>query len=351
MTGYEYGNARLRAMRARLLGAGELADLHATGSLDRMLGRLADTAFAPDVEAAIPRATGLRRLDTALRSNLSKTLTAMSGFYEGAAGERVAVLLDRWIREDLRTLVRLPDAPGTADVHGLLVPVGALDAAALSELAGRTSVRGRVELAVAWRLPSPGAAPLLTRALAGYERTGDRTTLEAAVDAAFAVRLSEVFGDERSRAARLLRAEVDARNLLTALRIRRARELDEPVPPGDPFVEGGNRATDDWRVLLDEQDPARIPGRPAVGVIPGWEAEVAGWVADRDLTRLADGLRRRITTEATAGFAAGDPLGFDIPVAYTFSKEAEIRDLRLVGRAILHGLGPDQVLGRLETAA
>jgi vacuolar-type H+-ATPase subunit C/Vma6 len=351
VSGYEYGNARLRAMRSRLLGAGELADLLAAGTLDRMLGRLADTAFGPDVEAAIPRAKGLRRLDTALRGNLSHTLTAMAGFYEGGPGKRVALLLDRWVREDLRTLVRLPAAPGDTDVGGLLVPMGALDSGALAELARHANVRDRVELAVAWRVPSADAAAILRRALPAYERTGDRSVLEAAVDAAFARRLSEVLGDERSRGGRLLRAEVDARNLLTALRIRRARQLDEPVPDDDPYVEGGNRPADAWAPLADEEDPERIAGRPQVDVIPGWDTEVAAWASHHELTRLADGLRRRLTTEAVAGFASGDPLGFDVPVAFTFAKEAEIRDVRLVGRAIVHGLGPDEVLGRLETAA
>lgn len=351
MSGYEYGNARLRAMRSRLLGAGELTDLLSTGTLDRMLGRLADTAFGPDVEAAIPRAKGLRRLDTALRGNLSHTLTGMASFYDGAPAERVSLLLDRWIREDLRTLVRLPSAPADTDVGGLLVPIGPLDAGALAELARRANVRDRVELAVAWRLPSANAAVILRRALPAYERTGDHAVLEAAVDAAYAVRLTEVLGDARSRAARILRAEIDARNLLTALRVRQARRLDEPGPDEDPYVDGGNRPADAWAPLAEEEDPERVAGRPEVDVIPGWDTEVAAWADDADLTRLADALRRRLTAAAVAGFASGDPLGFDIPVAFTFAKEAEVRDVRLVGRAIVHGLGPDEVVGRLETAA
>ncbi|NIP81562.1 MAG: hypothetical protein GWM90_21045, partial [Gemmatimonadetes bacterium] len=183
MTGYEYGNARVRAMRSRLLTARQLEDLYDTGSLDRMLGRLGDTAFAPDVEVAVSRASGLRRLDTALRQNLSRTLTSMAGFYDGEPGERVRLLLDRRIREDLRTLVRLPDTPGGADVEALLVPIGPLDAGALSELVALPDVRSRVERAVAWDLPSPRAARRLRQALPGYERTGDPALLEAAVDA------------------------------------------------------------------------------------------------------------------------------------------------------------------------
>jgi len=58
MTGYEYGNTRLRAMRARLLTRADFAGMVATGSLDRMLAMLADTAYGPDVEAALVPSRG-----------------------------------------------------------------------------------------------------------------------------------------------------------------------------------------------------------------------------------------------------------------------------------------------------
>ncbi|NIP81563.1 MAG: hypothetical protein GWM90_21050, partial [Gemmatimonadetes bacterium] len=90
------------------------------------------------------------------------------------------------------------------------------------------------------------------------------------------------------------------------------------------FVDGGTREPGTWTAVAAEQERERIAARAEIRVIPGWETEIAAWVTHRDLARLADGLRRRITSEAVAGFPAGDPLGFDIPVGYAFAKEAEI---------------------------
>lgn len=85
--------------------------------------------------------------------------------------------------------------------------------------------------------------------------------------------------------------------------------------------------------------------------MPEWQEVLQAWSSHGQLTVLAGGLQQRLTAAALAGFAAGDPLGFDIPVAFTFAKEAEVRDLRLVGRGIVHGMDEAEVLARIETAA
>jgi V/A-type H+-transporting ATPase subunit C len=348
VTGYEYGNTRLRAMRARLLRSRELGDLLRTGSIDRLLGALAETDLRPEVEAAIARVSGPRRLDEALRRHLARILSAVASFYDGAPAERVDLLLDRWIRMDLRAIVRLPDGAAGGDPADLLVPAGRLDDAALAEITAHPDLRSRMDQVIAWNLPWQAGARVIASALADYERSGDRTVVEHAVDEAFAGRIDSVLGDGRS--ATVLRAEIDSTNLLTALRVRAARASGEPVPDTPLYVSGGNREAQRWEDVAVEDDVERAAVAARVPFLAGWDEELAAWVSHQDLTVLADGLRRRITAAAVSGFVSGDPLGFDIPVAYVFAKEAEIRDIRLVGRALVHGLGPE-VLDHLETAA
>ena len=59
MAGLDYGNARLRAMRSRLLSSADYARLMTTESVDGLVATLADTAYGPDLEAALTRS--LRR--------------------------------------------------------------------------------------------------------------------------------------------------------------------------------------------------------------------------------------------------------------------------------------------------
>lgn len=355
MTGYEYGNTRLRAMRARLLTPSDLAGMIAAGSLDRMLAMLAETAYAPDVEAALVRSKGLRRLDEAIRSNLARTMRQMASFFDEEARDRVDLLLDRWDLHNLRALLRLPQAPLTpGNVSALLVPAGRLTDTELAELAALPDIRSRVDLMVAWDLPSPATAIALVRARVEYELHGDTTVLESALDQAFAARMDEVLGDESIGSAAILRGEQDARNLGTALRARAARLDREPAwsERFGGYVSGGLIPTALWEQVAATDAADAVAGLlTGRHLLPGWDAVILEWVAHGELTTLSDQLQRATTAAAIARFVTGDVLGFDIPVAYTFAKEAEARNLRLIGRGIVHGLPGTEIEARLEVAA
>ncbi|HSJ35493.1 MAG TPA: V-type ATPase subunit [Acidimicrobiia bacterium] len=352
MRGYEYGNTRLRAMRSRLLDSGDLQEMLASGSLDRMLAMLADTTYAPDVEAALVRARGLRRLDEAIRTNLARTLGKIASFYGEDIAPRIDLLLQRWDLHNLRALLRLPSAPfQPTDVSGLLVPAGRLTDGELAELAVQPDTRSRLDLIVAWHLPSRATAAILSRARAEYEREGDPAVLETALDSAYGGELDRILGDERRGAAAVLRAEVDLRNLSTALRLRQARIDQEPGwgARRPAYVGGGLVSPERWEPVphIDSAEAvaAHLDERP---LLSGWGPEIRAWVSHSDLTALESGLRRAITEAAVARFTTGDALGFDFPVAFTFAKEAEARNLRLVGRTLVHQLPMAEVENRIE---
>lgn len=352
MSGYEYGNTRLRAMRARLLDAGDLSEMLTSGSLDRMLAMLADTPYGPDVEAALVRARGLRRLDEAVRLNLARTLRQMASFYDEDVAPLIDLLLGRWDIHNLRALLRLPPSPFEAgDVSSLLVPAGRLSETELAELAAQPDTRARIDLVVTWQIPTPDTAALLSRGRAEFEREGDPAALERALDIAFATRLSDTLGEVRKGAAAVLRGEVDLRNLSAALRFRSARLDREPEWSARPpaYLEGGLVGAEVWEQLhhLDAAEAvvAHLADRPLVA---GWGTALGEWVAHGDLPTLEARLRGCLTEAAVSLFTTGDVLGFDVPVAFTFAKEAEARNLRLVGRTLVHQLPMTEVESRME---
>ena len=106
MLGWDYGNARLRARKSRLLGEADYHRLMSVESLDGLVAALADTPYRPDLEAAITRYSGLRRFDEVVRLHLGRVLGAMSRFYEGEDGEFVGLLVERWELVNLRAIIR-----------------------------------------------------------------------------------------------------------------------------------------------------------------------------------------------------------------------------------------------------
>ncbi len=359
MTGLEYGNTRLRARRSRLLGESDYVTLLTAESLDRLLGLLSDTTYGPAVAAALTRYRGIRRLDEALRIALATELRALRRFYAGVAVPVVDLLLERWDLHNLRTILRAKaHTAEVADLPGLLVPAGTVTDAELSELADQPRVRPVLDLMVAWGLPSPDQARRVASAWPEYERRGDISVLERVLSTAYAEHLDEVLrthDDAPSDTSRLLRAEIDRMNVMTALRLRRAREEGEPgtddAEPGPAFLPGGRirRAVlEGARSAATAADAAAVLA--AAPSSPGWDVALADWNAEDDLGSLERSLRDATTRDAIALFHGGDPLGPAIPMAYVFAKENEVRNLRWIGQGIVHGLSPDDVAGHLVVA-
>jgi vacuolar-type H+-ATPase subunit C/Vma6 len=344
-------------MKSRLLARSDYVDMMGAGSLDRMLAMLADTGYSSDVEQALVRGQGLDRLDRTLRTNLARSLTKMASFYEGRPREKIDVLVGRWDLRNLRALVRLTGAPMTSvDPGAVLVPAGRLGEAELTELAAQGDVTTLVDLLVAWGIPSPDSAFALLRARGEYTAEGDIWVLERAIDAVFATELDRVLAGEDEGAVVILRAEIDARNLELALRVRASRRDGEPGWSDEDgaarYLLGGIIDRELWAEIAEMESAEAIAELATRrSPVPGWDDAVSSWAADEDLIGLSDRLQRGITSTAVSRFVRGDPLGFDIPVAFTFAKEAEVRNLRLIGRALVHRLPLTEVEERLEMAA
>jgi V/A-type H+/Na+-transporting ATPase subunit C len=347
MTGFEYGNTRLRAMRSRLLRPHDYLDLMRAGDLDHLLGALGSTDFRPEVEAALARVRGARRLDEAVRAHLARLVRTASSFYEGAIRRRIDLVTRRWDLHNLRTLLRAQASPWPdADVTGLLVPAGALGEVELRALAEAPGLKAMIDQMVIWDLPGPDTARALLRAWTHYEPGGDLAALERALEVAFATQLQTDLGDVEDEAAELVRAEMDVRNLDIALRARRGLQQGEPFPEGEPgFLPGGSVGPGVWRSVASRLGPDEEVARrlEAITLPPGWPAPLAAWEGHGQDDRLVRELGDAAMLRAMAGFERGDPLGMAVPVAFITSAAAEARNVRLVGRALIHGTPLDDL--------
>ncbi|MFP3915989.1 MAG: V-type ATPase subunit, partial [Actinomycetota bacterium] len=195
-------------------------------------------------------------------------------------------------------------------------------------------------------IPSEEAATALLRARSQYRADESGPDLDRVITELFTGVMEDRVGDLEGP-AEVLRAEMDARHVENALRRREARLAGESgwqAPPGSPARV--------WEEVV-ETDEAGAAAELVEGRrnLPGWRQALRDWVGHGRITTLSDDLRRVVTHAAVSRFVTGDPLGFDIPLAYTFAKEAETRDLHLIARGLVHGLPPAEVEERLETAA
>ena len=335
MPDFSYINARVRAMRSRLLDAGRLEELLASPTLDAFIQALNNTPYGHDVQEALTRYDPLQAVDVALARNFSRTTSKILSFADGKARALIEVILLRWDLANLRLILRAKHA-GTAG-EGLapnLIPAGMLNDPELRELAGQPDVAAVVGGLSA--LNHPLVTPLL-EGLAQYLETKDLFALELRMERFYAAHgLQVAKGQEYSEQVvrALLLAELDATNAKTALKLQTVALSRQEKARF--YIPGGSAVSELIFLLLADRETAeqamnslRVQGFPVKTI-------------SDDLTAVERDLDLGIIKAQTSRYL-GDPLSIDIVVAYLALKHNEVKNLRLIARSKQLGIPRDRV--------
>lgn len=346
MIGLDYGNTRVRVRAGRLLDIDDYRELMGSSSLEAMLGRLASGPYGAAVERSLSRHGGLRRLDEAVRSHLSRQLSDVLSFYSGEIAERLRLYEARWDIRNIRSILRsLADASTGERSTPLLVSTGTLDDAALDEIAGRGDVRSAVDLLGVWQLPGPQVVRHLRGATVRYVETGDISHLDAALDKA----LEEIVGESISRfgpddpVVATLRRELDRVNLMSCARLL---ALSDRTPGQWRPLEEGMVPAAVWSEAMAAGERQVVASRIAPRLPVSWRGPLDEWVEHGDPPRLEGRLDDAWADDAL-DMLRRDPLGVETPLGYLGRLEAEAKNLRMVGRAIVHEIPHEQAMGLL----
>jgi vacuolar-type H+-ATPase subunit C/Vma6 len=337
---FVYGNTRLRARKSALLGPREY-ELLLGRDVDGILETLTGTAYRPETEAALAVFGGRRALHEALRRNLARVLEEERAFYDGRARRLVDLLLSRFDLHNLLALLRgLVRGRPADEILVNVFPLGPLGDAAAHEIARQEEVARAVGLLVGWRLPDPATARALAQAWPEYERTEDLRALEHTVTVRHAVQLqAELDSADAEPLRELVAREHDAVNLLIVLRLRFALQLDElselpPVPAAGRYLPGGRMTIEALDTALRQPTRAEAVAKLVEAARrEDWRVPLERISGGGDLPTLQRELEKQRVRWAVGLFHRGDPLGVDIPIAYTIAKENEVRNLRLLGEA------------------
>lgn len=347
MSGYDYGNARLRARRAGLLRAEQYAAL-AGRDLPALVMALAATSYRPQAEAAGGDLGSLNRI---VRDHMVTALADVSGFYRGRAGDVVAALLSRFDVHAVLTVLRARHRGTPAETAcALLVPVGAVSAQTAGRAAREPDLPAAARLFAARRLPDPDTAAALLNAQRRYEIDGDLAQVEETVARSARTRQATVLaaaGPEAEQVTAASRHEADDLNLLLALRLRAAGADGSGTGGPEAYLPGGSVPLPVLRAI--QRAPTR---RDAVAAVPGpahqaWRGPLADWSQSGDLAALHAALEDgRLHTQLRA-LRGGDPLGAAPVLHYVLAHQAQARNLRLLGQAAAGTVSHDQARRQL----
>jgi V/A-type H+-transporting ATPase subunit C len=355
MSDYDYGNARLRVMKSRLLSRKGLEGLANSGSLNGLIAALSQTAYRSSIEAALSLVGGKECVDLALRKDLAETLDRILGFYTGDTRETVAIVLQRYDILNLKAILRglSRNAPPN-QISLTLVPVGKLRLELLEELAGASEPRAAIDLLAS--MNSPFAQPFLE--LRAKAPGADTAQMEIALeqwnfDQARKFLESTSQGD--GALAFALKTEADLENFLTIFRFAQA-------PEERKFLHGWLGTDDLSRLLVG---PGHVPFEKflragsedtvdtAVDQFTGtlYEPSLqAGMKAYAQSGRLSDLERQlqRFHKGWLANQIAKDPLGIGVLLGYLALKENEVSNIRWIAHGISIELTPVAIRAELE---
>jgi len=355
MPDYDYGNARLHAMKSRLLSSRELDTLADAGSLQGLISALTKTAYQKSVESALTRTAGMDCIEDTLRNNLGSTFGKIRGFYTGSARKMVAIVLRVYDIHNMKAILRgLSKNILAGEILKSLLPVGELKYSLLRELARLRNPHEAIDTLVS--MGQPIAWPLITLRT---ERPGAEIfELELALEqwhfleARRSLRAENRLDGALSQALAL---EADLSNVLTALRFARdpsERDLlrdhfgDERV--NCLFIGPGHISFD---VLTEacQQDNvvAAIDALADASLAPALQIGLEPYEQSHRLSDIEKQLKR-YRLKWMANQMVKDPLGIGVVLGYIAVKTNEVGNIRWIAHGIDLGLKAEMIRDELE---
>ena len=355
MADFDYGNARVRVMKSRLLSRRDLETLLEAASLRAMIAELAKTAYRKTVEAALARVTGLEVITQSLHNDLIATLGKLPRFYTGDASQAVTIVFRQYDIHNLKTILRgLSKNVPSHEILATILPIGELHQKDLVDLARAPGPRGAIDLLATLGLPY--AQPLMRLRT---ERPGvDILEMELALDQWYyqeAWKFIQDNPDDTDLLSASLCMEADLANLLTVLRFAHYPNehelLRERFGSDDLtrlFVKPG-KISFDQLVKAGSLDTVESAVRSLEGT-SYYHALQSGLEAYARSGRLSEFEKqlRHSRLDWMSRLIGKDPLGIGVVLGYLALKITEVNNIRWIAQGINLGLRPAAIRAELE---
>ncbi len=333
---YGYGNARIRAMRQRLLDNNFYEGLVELDDFDRMVQTLQQTPYKDAVQESVLRKTGAGAIDEALKVNLTRTFRRVLSFLSPEGQVLVTILLGRWDIHNIKTILRgIHMRIDPEEIIDSLLPAGQLEEVELDELAKQEDVKGCIDLLATWGI---SYARPLTKEVAAYMETEDLSVLELALDKyyfAYSLRKAKQMGGNGQMVIDILRTQIDIVNLLTLLRLQKSKQPEEEVIR--LFIPWGKEIVLERFLELSQKEDVDDVVDGLLDTTYGkiLEGAMMKYLEMGSLAALERALENFFVQKG-ASMSKGDPLGIGIVIGYIWAKHNEIVNLRIIvkGRTV-----------------
>jgi V/A-type H+-transporting ATPase subunit C len=325
-------NARIRAMKSRLLAHTVLENLILKPDLDSMIAELERTPYREEIEKASVQYSGILCVEVALRKDFTNAFRKILGFAQGEKSEiYIRILLTRWDVQNLKTILRGKNIHvPSPEIMECLVPAGELDEATLIELVKQPDVKAVIDLLAMWEIDYAG--PLI-RSFKEYLENHDLAVLEYAIDRFYYEHALELvkgvsYNDQIIR--QMIAIEIDVTNIKSVLKMIRDKAPVKEV--GDYLIEGGIALDIDKLLSLAKAGSVRA----AIQLLQGTPYEFLTKTPEEvfiqeKISVIEKELDKYLIRKGESMFLR-DPLSIAITVGYLWAKYNEVTNIRIIAR-------------------
>jgi len=344
----EYVNARVRARRAVLFSDDEYRKL-VRMSTPEIARYMEESEYDREINELGTRHSGVDLIEYALNRNLARHFNDLLSFSEGQLHELIARYLRKFDAMNVKTVMRGIYSEASRDaIESDLIRAGEFNDRMYDRLLEAATIEDVITTLEGTIFGEP-----LEAAFEEFEDEGVLVPLENAVDRTFYEKLLEETSESYYRKLldglvsseslklyrEFLRAEIDFRNAINALRLARS---GADIDPDAYFIEGGS--------LFKADELAGLIRNPEMLVQRLQDSEYG-----KELTESLDGLEQAkslieferaleaVLLKYSRKLGNASPLSVGPVVAYILMKEREVENIRAIARGREAGLSETEI--------
>ncbi len=220
---YAYANARVKAMKSKLLDEEKIRSLLAVNTLDGVVGLLEETPYREAFVAESTRHAGIELFAKALEKDLATALKKIWRISPKKMRPILQIVLKQWDVNNLKIII---------SSKALGKPVSFTDLTVIEPSGARLFQKllacGSVE-DVARALAKTEYGPAVNKALNEYNKTRDYRILAAALDSYLQSVLAQAVSSRDRNVKEFVGKKINALNALTILRLKQAGASPETI--------------------------------------------------------------------------------------------------------------------------
>ena len=239
ITRFAYANARVKAMKARLLSKQVMEQFMKAESVMDILGMLDRTPYKQDLSEPALHYAGAELIEFALGRHMARQARKVLSIIPQDAVGTIAAILEKWDIYNLKTILLGKHLGHTQEkIASLLVPAGSLTPAELKRLNEQKDVEELTRF-----VGRTYYGKVLVPLLEDYKKTRNIQPMLNALEKEYFTRLPERMGragpDELSILS-LVKSEIDVKNIMNVLRGKKEGAKEEQMKRF--IIPGGNIA-------------------------------------------------------------------------------------------------------------